>query len=98
MAAPTAAAFLIDYPEFTLIHAEDTPLVDAVLARADRRIGPEWPEDVRDDIVMLQAADMLARTPMGRNAMLSEPGAPTAYSEDLLARKKAFACGRSRVV
>jgi hypothetical protein len=94
----TVEGFLVEYPEFTPLHAEDEPLVTAVLARAERRIGSAWPEEVRDDIVYLQMADTLARTPMGRNANLSAPGEPTTYSQDLKCRKKAFACGRSRVV
>lgn len=98
MPAPTAASFLIDYPEFAPLHAAASALVDAVLARADRRITAEWPAGTRDDMVKLQAADMLARTPMGRNAQLSEPGKPTTWGEDLLERKKAFACARSRIV
>lgn len=98
MAAPTAESFLIAYPEFAPLHLAAAALVDAVLARADRRITSEWPEETREDIVMLQAADMLARTPMGRNAQLSEPGAPTAWGEELKIRKMGFACARSRVV
>jgi hypothetical protein len=94
----TVAGFLVEYPEFEPLHAEDDALVTAVLARAERRIGSAWPEEVRDDIVYLQCADTLSRTPMGRNANLSKQGEPTTYSDDLKDRKKAFACGRSRVV
>lgn len=96
--AVTTTQLLENYPEFVPLHAEDNALVIAVLARAERRIGTAWPAEVRDDIVMLQAADMLARTPMGRNANLSAEGAPTMYGEDLTVRKTAFACARSRVL
>lgn len=94
----TAATFVVEYPEFRALYAEDEPLIVAVVARADRRISPTWPEETRDDLVYLQAADILARGPWGRNAKLSEPGAPTAYGEDLACRKKGYAMGRSRIV
>lgn len=94
----SAATFIQNYPEFQPLYVENEPLIVAVLARAERRIGDAWEADVRDDIVMLQTADMLAQTPMGRNARLSEPGKPTAYAADLKCRKLGNACGRSRVV
>jgi hypothetical protein len=94
----SAADFLISYPEFTPLHTEDAPLVDAVLARAARRLKGPWPSDVLVDMIMLSAADMLARGPWGRDAKLSAPGSTTSYAEELTIRKKAFACGRSRVL
>lgn len=94
----TASSFLVAYPEFEPLHAEDNALVVAVIARAERRIGSAWPAEVRDDIVELQVADILARSPMGRSANLSQKGEPTTYQEDLECRKKAFGCGRSRVI
>jgi hypothetical protein len=94
----TAASFLVNHTEFTTLHAEDAPLIEATIARAERRVSPTWPEETRDDMVMLQAADMLAQGPWGRNAKLSEPGKPTAYRTELDERKKAHACGRSRIV
>jgi len=93
----SAATFLISYPEFSALHSEDSPLVDAVLARAERRLKGPWPSDVLADMIMLAAADMLARGPWGRDAKLSAPGATTSYAEEFALRKKAFACGRSRV-
>ena len=97
--AVTTAQLLIEYPEFVPLHAEDSALVDAVLARADRRISVTWPADTRADMVMLQAADMLARTPMGRNAKLSSPDyrVRTSYAEELAERRKAFAFARLRI-
>lgn len=94
----TAEQFLTNYPEFAPLHLEDSALITAVLARAERRIGAAWPAAVRDDIVALSVAHMLSLTPMGRAAKLSEPGMPTAYQTELMDRKKAFACARSRVV
>jgi hypothetical protein len=49
-------------------------------------------------MVMLVAADMLAKGPWGRNANLKEPGKPSAYAEEIKERKLAETCGRSRIV
>ena len=92
----TANSFLLAYPEFTPLHAEDATLIPAVLARAERRIGNLWRTDLRDDIVELQCAHMLAMSPAGRNARLSEPGKETAYQCELKALKKGNAFGRFR--
>lgn len=96
--AVTVEQFLVEYPEFAPLYVEDEPLVEAVVARADRRVSPSWPADTRDDIVYAQAADTLARSPMGRNARLSEKDGETSYAQDLKERKKAHAFARSRVV
>jgi hypothetical protein len=94
----TTAQFLVEYPDFVTLHAEDAPLIAAALARAERRISPTWPEETRDDMVYLTCADMLACGPWGRNAKLSEPGKPTAYRTELRERKMAHGVGRSRIV
>jgi len=91
--AVTAASFLVAYPEFALL---DEGYVTAVLARAERRIGDHWREDLRDDIVELQTAHMLALSPAGRNAKLSEPGKPTAYEADLKMLRKGNGFGHYR--
>lgn len=96
--AVTAESFLVAYPEFAPMHAEDETLVPAVLARAERRVGTVWREDLRDDIVELTCAHMLSLTPSGRNAKLSEPGSPTAYQRDLKCLMKANAFARLRIV
>ncbi len=96
--AVTVDSFLEAYPEFAPMHAEDETLVPAVLARAERRIGNVWTESVRDDIVELQLAHMLALMPAGRNAKLSEPGSPTAYECDLKERKKGNSFAKYRIV
>jgi hypothetical protein len=90
--------FLAAYPEFTPLSEEQTGLVAAVLERAERRIGDSWESNIRNDIVELQAAHLLAMTPAGRSAKLSEPGVKTAYEEDLMLRKKAHAFARMRIV
>ena len=94
----TAASLVLNYPEFTTIHAEDAPYIEAVVARADRRVSVSWPEETRDDQVMLVAAEMLACGPWGRNAKLTEPGQPTAFQTELKERKRANALGRGRIV
>lgn len=96
--AVTVESFLVAYPEFVPMHTEDAPLVAAVLARAERRIGDLWPATIRDDVVELQAAHMLALSPAGRNAKLSEPGTKTAYECELHERKRGNAFARLRVV
>jgi hypothetical protein len=96
--AVTAESFLLAYPEFKTLPAEDTTLVAAMLARAERRVGNMWRADLRDDIVELTCAHMLSLTPSGRNAQLSEPGSPTAYQRDLKCLMKANAFARMRIV
>lgn len=100
-----AADFIVGYPEFAAIHAEDAGLIDAVLARAERRIRSDWePADQRDDMVMLTAAVTLSKGPWGRNAALSgkqtvsEAGKESSYEAELKERKKAHAFARSRAV
>ncbi len=94
----STASFIEAYAEFEPLSEQYPNLVDAVIARAERRISISWPDEIRDDIVELQVAHLLAMTPAGRNAKLSEPGMPTAYQEELKLRKKGFAFGRLRVV
>ncbi len=92
----TAASFLVAYPEFAAIHEADETLVPAVLERAELRIGDMWRDGLRDVAVELQTAHMLALSPAGRNAKLSEPGQPTAYQRDLQQLKRGNAFGRFR--
>ena len=92
----TAESFLEAFPEFLPLHAEDEALVPAVIARAELRIGDIWRESLRDIAVELQAAHMLALSPAGRNAKLSEPGKPTAYWAELQCLKKGNAFARFR--
>jgi hypothetical protein len=94
----TVETFLENYAEFAPLHEEDAAYVAAVLARAERRIGPSWPEETRDDIVMLQAAHNLATSPMGRNARLSDKDGTSSYGCELHERKKGNAFARCKVV
>jgi hypothetical protein len=96
--AVLSADFLINYPDFAPLGQTDATLITAVLARAERRVSPTWTAATRDDMVMLVAADMLAKGPWGRNANLKEPGKPSAYAEEIKERKLAETCGRSRIV
>ncbi len=96
--ATTTAQLIIEYPEFAVLNEQDAAYVTAVLARAERRVSPTWPADTRDDMVYLRAAHMLALSPMGRDAKLSDKHGVTSYGQELQARIAANAVGRGRVV
>ncbi len=96
--AVTAESFIAAYPEFREIHAEDAGLVALHLARAEILVGDIWRENLRDQIVELRTAHRLALSPAGRNAKLSEPGAPTAYERDLKCLMRGNAFARLRTV
>lgn len=93
----TGAEFVVDFPEFAALLAEDPALITAALARAERRVSDSW-DTRRDDIVKLTAAHSLALHPWGRNARLSEKDGSTTYGADLAVMKKGHACARSRAV
>lgn len=96
--AVSVESFLEAYVEFVPLSEEpaNAGMIAAFLERAERRIGDHWREDLRDDMVELQLAHMLALSPAGRNAKLSEPGKPTTYQHDLKCLKKGNAFGRYR--
>lgn len=96
--AATTAQLVIEYPEFAVMNDQDPAYVAAVLARADRRTSPTWPSDTRDDMVYLRAAHILALSPMGRDAKLSDKHGVTSYGQELAARIAANGVGRGRVV
>jgi hypothetical protein len=96
--AVTTESFLEAYPEFEVVSEQHPALLPAILARAERRISVSWPTETRDDVVELQIAHMLAMSPAGRNAKLSEPGGCSAYEEELKLRKRANALAKLRVV
>jgi hypothetical protein len=103
VAAPDAADFLDEYPEFRPFQipspgTDGVNYIQAVLNRADRRIGVSWDENVRDDIVMLQAACMLANSPAGRAAKMVNAGSDSSYDMALKERKKANAFAKMRIV
>lgn len=95
----TTAEFLVLFPEYAALAAEDngTELIDGALARADRRVSDSW-GDRRDDVIGLTAAHMLALSPFGRNARLSTADGTTTYGTELTAMKKGHAFARRRVV
>ena len=94
----TAESFIAAYPEFASIHDEDAELVALHIARAEALVGDTWRSDIRDQIVELRVAHRLAMSPAGRNAKLSEPGAPTAYERDLKCLMKGNAFAKLRIV
>lgn len=86
--ALSRADFRARYPEFAT--AADTH-VDAALAEAERFTSDGWGAD-RDDIVALQAAHILAISPMGRDARLSAKDGSSTYLAQYERRAKAHAC------
>ncbi len=93
----TGAEFVVIFPEFVALNAEDPAYVTATLARAERRVSDSWGTR-RNDVVALTTANMLAAGPWGRNARLSEKDGTSTYSVELKEMKRAHACGRSRAV
>jgi hypothetical protein len=93
----TSAAFLIIFPEFVALNAEDPTLVTAALARADRRVSDSWGTR-RDDVIALTTAHQLALSPWGRNARLVAKDGTTTYGEELKEWKRGHAFARNRIV
>lgn len=95
----TTAEFLVLFHEFAALAVEDggTELIDGALARAARRVSDSW-GDKRDDVIGLTTAHMLALSPWGRNARLSDAKNVTTYGVELDAMKRGHAFARHRVV
>lgn len=89
----TLAEFRLRYPEFG--PAEDS-WITAVLAEAEYLVSESW-GDERDEILGLQAAVLLARSPRGRAAQLNSKDGSSTYSRDLAARKRRHACAFMRI-
>ena len=78
--APTPAAFLVQFPEFT---GADTVLISAKIADAVRRTdetvwGSNWVMGV-----MYRAAHLLAMSPMGRKMRLATDEGQSVYKQEL---------------
>lgn len=95
----TTSEFLVLFPEFAALAAEDggTDLIDGALARSARRVSDSWGAK-RDDVIGLTTAHMLALGPFGRNARLSAADGTTTYGAELALMKKGHAFARRRVV
>lgn len=95
----TTAEFLVLFPEFAALAAEDggTELIDGALVRSARRVSDSWGAK-RDDVIGLTTAHMLALSPFGRNARLSAADGSSTYKTELTEMKKGHAFARRRVV
>jgi hypothetical protein len=86
----TRADFIALFPEFT---PTDTATVEAHLTAADAFVGDTWDDDEVDLVTALTAADSIAKSPIGRNAGLSDPKiGETTYSARLRLLTEAHAC------
>lgn len=100
--ATTVAQLITEYPDLVPLNEENPAYVAAVLARAERMTGNNWPSAYRDDAVYLQTAEWLALSPAGRNAKLAveltSGRFQTSYTEALAQLKRAAFAGIGRVV
>lgn len=85
--------FVQRFPEFD---SADPDAVTAALAQADRQVSDTWVER-REDFVGYVAADLLARSPFGRDARLVKQGGDTVYSATIERLKAAHGVGRFRL-
>ena len=85
----TPAEFIALYPAFVFA---DTDWLTAELAAAELRVGDTWEDPYRDEIVGLETAATLARSPAGRAAQLLSQDGESVYSRALMHRYQAEAC------
>jgi hypothetical protein len=90
----TLVEFRDRFPEF---EPTDDAMVTAQLAAAELFVSDSWDDSERDEIVALRAASLIATSPVGRQAGLSDPkkGIST-YDRRLKERLDAHACCYSR--
>lgn len=79
-ANPTAAEFLVAFPEFT---GAQTALIDAKISHAAQRTDWETWGDLWTLGVMTRAADLLAKSPGGRPMQIDKQTSETQYATDL---------------
>lgn len=84
----TSVEFLVRYPEFVVINAEEPTLLPAALVEADKAVSDQW-GDAREEIVGLETAHRMAISPFGRNAKLASSAGKTTYGTQLKARRRA---------
>jgi hypothetical protein len=90
----TLVEFRARFPEF---EPTNDDMVTAQLAAAELFVSDSWDTDERDEIVALRAASLIATSPVGRQAGLSDPkkGIST-YDRRLEERLDAHACCLNR--
>lgn len=91
----TRADFIVLFPEFT---PTDATTVAAHLVAADAFVADTWADDEVDLVTALTAADAIAKSPIGRQAGLSDPktGVST-YGVRLRELQESHACCLNRV-
>ena len=89
MAVPTAAEFLVQFPEFL---GAPEALVDAKLAFAGERTDAAVWGTLHTQGVMQRAADLLAKSPFAREMRLVVDG-KSVYEDDLKAMIRRVAVG-----
>lgn len=90
MALPTAAEFLVRYPEFVRI---PTTLIDARIADAAERVdAATWDTEYAHG-VCLWAAHLLSISPSGQNARLASDKADTTYARAFAEAVVRVTCG-----
>lgn len=70
------------------------PQLASALERAERRISETtFPADVRDDVVALEAARLIADSPFGQQAKLQLKDGRTIYDKELERMKRSYSMG-----
>ena len=87
-------AFLIDFPEFEKV---DRLLIERKLLSA-QRVTPESWGDHRRDGIMLQAAHLISKSPLGQAARLDLEDVETTYEQERHDLEKMLFLGMSKVI
>lgn len=88
------ASFRELYPEFA---PTSDATITAMLAQVEGLVSNTLTDDARDEIVGLETAARLARSPQGRKANLVSQDGSSTYSRELCKRRKQHACLLLRV-
>lgn len=87
-------AFLIDFPEFEKV---DRLLIERKLISAEKVTPSTWSKHRREGI-MLQAAHLISKTPLGEAARLDIEEAETTYEQDRHDLEKVIFLGLCKVI
>lgn len=74
-------SFVTSYPEFKEISCSDSALLEAKLAEATRFVSTCAFDALSDDAVMAKAAELLALSPCGRRAGMTDKKGNTGYTQ-----------------
>lgn len=90
----TVVSFLEAFPEFTDVHSEFPDLIAAKLAQAERRVAAGTvAEFVRDDLIGLLTAHLVASAPQGQQARLASKDGSTTYWADYVRLRQSVPTG-----